>query len=101
MRLEWNRVVVIAALVAVAQTAPAEVLRRVCHGAFGDDRPTAFIVEIDLASSVITEGDFRWTATYDGATIDWNLDRRNGALRGVVLTGPDAGLSIVGECNRD
>lgn len=70
-----------------------------CRGAVGDDEPTDFTIAIDPSWSVRTEGDFRWTTTDDDAMIDWNLHRESGVLRGEVLTGADAGVLIVGECN--
>jgi hypothetical protein len=75
-------------------------IERSCRGSVGEDQPTDFNIAIDLTLSVITEGDFRWTTTDNDATIDWNLHRQSAALRGVVLTGVDAGVLIVGECNQ-
>jgi hypothetical protein len=90
----------IAALLVSTGAASAALIQVPCRGAVGEDQPTEFTIAIDLALSVITEGDFRWTTTDDDATIDWNLHRQTGALRGVVLTGADAGVLIVGECNQ-
>lgn len=87
-----------AALLASTGVASATVIQLTCRGAVGEDQPTEFTISIDLASSGVTEGDFRWTTADDDATIDWDLHRQSGALRGVVLTGADAGVSIVGEC---
>ena len=92
--------VIIAALLVSTGAASTVVIQRSCRGAAGEDQPTDFTIAIDLRLSVITEGDFRWIATDNDATIDWNLHRQSGALRGVVLTGADAGVLIVGECNR-
>ena len=92
--------VIVAALLLSAGAASAAVVQLTCRGAVGDDQPTDFTIAIDLASSVITEGDFRWTTTDNDATIDWDLHLQSGALRGVVLTGADAGVSIVGECDQ-
>jgi hypothetical protein len=88
------------ALLAGAEAASAAAIQRSCRGAVAEDQPADFTIAIDLASSEITEGDFRWTTTDIDATIEWTLHRQSGALRGVVLTGADAGLLIVGECNR-
>jgi len=90
----------IAALLVSTGAASAALIQVPCRGAVGEDQPTEFTIAIDLALSVITEGDFRWTTTDDDATIDWNLHRQTGALRGVVLTGADAGVLIVGACNQ-
>ena len=90
---------VIAALLMSTGTAAAEVLQLTCRGTVGED-PTDFTIEIDLASAVISEGDLRWNTTDDDAAIDWHLNRRNDELRGVVLTGEDAGVLISGKCNR-
>ena len=92
--------VIVAALLLSAGAASAAVVQLMCRGAVGDDRPTDFTIAIDLASSAVTEGDFRWTTSDDEATIDWDLHRQSGALRGVVLTGADAGVSIIGECDQ-
>jgi len=92
--------VVVAALLLSTGTASAAVVQLNCRGAVGEDRPTDFTIAIDLTSSVITEGDFRWTTSDNDATIDWDFERQSGALRGVVLTGVDAGVSIVGECDQ-
>src|SRR5262245_49647515 len=89
---------VIAALLMSTGTAAAEVLQLTCRGSVGEDS-TDFTIEIDLASSVISEGDLRWRVTGDGVTIDWHFNRRNDELRGVVLTGEDAGMLIAGKCN--
>jgi hypothetical protein len=89
-----------AALLVSTEAASATVFHLRCRGAVGEDQPTDFTITIDPMLSVITEGDFRWTTTDNDATIDWNLHRQSGALRGVVLTGADAGVSIVGECNQ-
>ena len=93
---------IIAALLAIAENAPAEVLQQICpaRGTVGEDERIEFTIAIDLSSSAISEGDFRWTATYGAQTIDWDLNRRSGELRGVILTARDAGLLIVGECAR-
>ena len=91
---------VIGALLASTGAASAAAIERSCRGAVGEDQPTDFTIAIDLTLSVITEGDFRWTTTDNDETIDWNLQRQNGALRGVVLTGADAGVLIVGTCNQ-
>jgi hypothetical protein len=88
---------VIAALLMSTGTAAAEVLQLTCRGTVGEGS-TDFTIEIDLASSVISEGDLRWNITDDGATIDWHFNRRNDELRGVVLTGEDAGMLIAGKC---
>jgi len=88
--------VIVAALLLGAGAASAEVFT--CRGAVGEDQPTDFTITIDPTSSMISEGDFRWTTTDDDATIDWNLHRQSGTLRGIVLTGSDAGVSIAGEC---
>lgn len=92
--------VIIAALLVSTGAASAAVVQLRCRGAVGEDQPTDFTIAIDLALSVITEGDVRWTTTDNDATIDWDLHRQSGALRGVVLTGADAGMLIVGECNQ-
>jgi hypothetical protein len=89
---------IIAALLTSAGTAAAEVWQLTCRGTLGEES-TDFAVEIDLASSVISEGDLRWNITDDDATIDWHFNRRNNELRGVVLTGEDAGTLISGKCN--
>ena len=89
---------VIAALLMSTGTAAEEVLQLTCWTTVGED-PTDFTIEIDLASAVISEGDLRWNITDDGTTIDWHLNRRNDELRGVVLTGEDAGMLIAGTCN--
>jgi hypothetical protein len=93
-------VVIIAALLVGTEAASAALIQLRCRGAVGEDQPTDFGIAIDLTSSVITEGDFRWITIDNDATIDWNLHRQSGALRGVVLTGADAGVLIVGECNQ-
>jgi len=92
--------VVVAALFLSTGAASATVVQLSCRGAVGEDQPTDFTIAIDLASSVITEGDFRWTTSDNDATIDWDLERQSGALRGIVLTGVDAGVSIAGECDQ-
>ena len=92
--------ITMAALLVSTGAASAASIRVACRGAVGEDQPTEFTIAIDLARSVITEGDFRWTTTDDDATIDWNLHRQTGALRGVILTGADAGVLIAAECNQ-
>ena len=36
--------------------------------------------------------------TDDDMTIDWSLSRQSDVLRAVILTGPESGLMISGEC---
>jgi hypothetical protein len=91
---------VIGALLISNGAASAAVIQRSCRGAVGEDPPIDFTIAIDLTLSTITEGDFRWTTTDNDATIDWSLHRQSGALRGIVLTGADAGVLIVGDCKR-
>jgi len=91
--------VIVAALL-VAEAASATVVQLTCHGAVGEDQPIDFTIAVDIAQSVVTEGDLRWTTTDDDETIDWDLHRQSSAIRGVVLTGADAGVMIVGECNQ-
>jgi hypothetical protein len=91
---------IVAALLASTGAASAAVIRLSCHGAVDEDPVPDFVIAIDLASSVVTEGDFRWMTTDGDAAIDWNLHRQSGALRGVVLTGADAGVVIAGECDQ-
>ena len=88
-----------AVLLVVAGHASAESLQLVCRAAIGEDDPADIIVAIDLATSVITERDFRWTTTDGDTTIDWSLTRPRDVLRAVILTGPDAGLQISGSCD--
>ena len=87
--------IAIPALLAISGAASTALIQMSCRGAVGEDQSTEFTIAIDATLSVITEGDFRWNTTDDDATIDWNLHRQTGALRGVV----DAGVMIVGECN--
>ena len=87
-------------LLAVAGHASAEVLELACRAAIGEDDPANLIVTVDLATSVISERDFRWTTTDGDTTIDWSVTRAGDVLRAVILTGPDAGLQISGSCDR-
>jgi hypothetical protein len=89
----------LAAVVAVAGHSSAEMLTFSCHGSVGEDDPAEFIVDVDLASPDITDAGFRWMTTDGDTTIDWSLDRHDDVLRAVILTGPDAGLMISGECD--
>ena len=89
---------VIAALLMSTATAATEVLQLTCRGTVGDVS-SEFTLEIDPALFVASEGDLWWNTTDDGATIDWQFSRRNDELRGVVLTGENAGMLISGQCS--
>jgi hypothetical protein len=88
-----------AVLLAVAGHVSAEALQWVCRAAIGEDDPVDIIIAVDLATSAITERDFRWTTTDGDTTIDWSLTRSRDVLRAAILTGPDAGLQISGSCD--
>ena len=85
---------------AFAGHASADVVTFSCRGSIdeGDD-PADFIIDVDVAASDVNDADFRWMTTEGDTTIDWSLDRHGYALRAVILTGPDAGLMISGECD--
>ena len=69
-----------------------------CRGSIGEDEPADFTVDLDAATSDVTEADVRWMTTDGDTTIDWDLNRHS-VLRAVILTGADAGLMISGDCD--
>ena len=91
--------IALAGLLAVASHTSAAVLELACRASIGEDESVDFIVAVDLATSGISERDFRWTTTDGDTTIDWSVTRARDVLRAVILTGPDAGLQISGSCN--
>lgn len=94
------RLAIAATMVTIAADAHAGFLQLLCQGGVEGTEQIGFTIAIDMASADISDVDFRWTTRDGDVTIDWNLNRQSGALRGVILTGAAAGLQIAGDCDR-